>query len=130
MNKQEFFLSIEPTSAEIEAAKPIPGTRTRGGSNNPRATSLFLSRASRLWLEATDPAQAERNDFAKVLVSKGGKHWTSDAGQARVYFDFVPLTDRTALVGYFDVQTGVWHHKTGPILSAETLTAFFKKVGL
>lgn len=130
MNKQEFFLTIEPTEAEIAASRPVPGRRARSGANDPRTTSLFLDRASRLWLEATNPEQAARNDFAKVLVSKGGKEWTSDAGHSRIYFDFVPLTDRTAFAGYFDVLTGIWHHKTGPVLSAETISAFFKKVGL
>lgn len=130
MDKQAFFLTVEPNEAEIAAAQPAPGVRARRSANNPRATLLFTTRANRLWLEATNPAQAARDDFAKVLISKGGKEWTSDAGHDRVYFDFVPLTDRTAMSGYFDVSTGIWHSKSGSLIDQEILTAFFAKVGL
>lgn len=130
MDKQAFFLTVEPNEAEIAASLPTPGVRARRSANNPRATGLFITRASRLWLEVTNPAQAARDDFAKALISVGGKEWTSDAGHDRIYFDFVPLTDRTAMAGYFDVNTGVWYHKAGAVLSTATLEAFFAKVGL
>ena len=129
MDKQAFFLIIEPTQAELEAARPTPDRRARACVNNPRQTTLFLARAERLWLEASNPAQAARNDFAKVLEAKAGKYWSSDdASQRRVYFNFVPLSERSAVAAYYDINTGVWHHTAGDVLRTDTVAALLAKL--
>lgn len=107
MDKKEFFLSIEPTAAEIEAAEaelkfgkraPMRGG-PKGGPALARMHKDFQARAYQLWLLATDPAQIERNAEAARLVANGNKRWYSDDGkQDRVYLDGGST--------YYDVNTG------------------------
>lgn len=106
------------------------GTRQRSGANDPRATSLFLTRAHRLWLEKTNPEQAKRNDFAEVLTSKSGKDWTDGGDKHRVYFEYTPLSYPTgtkasqehAFEGYFDVKSGDWHKRSGGVIDKDDPT--------
>lgn len=107
MNKQEFFLSIEPTAEEIAAAEaevknkmraPVRGAAKKTGAELARAHKDFQARAYRLWLEATNPAALEIYDEANRLEAAGGKRWFSDCGKHnRVYLS----GDK-----YFDARTG------------------------
>lgn len=106
MDKKEFFLSLEPTDAEIAAAEaelkegkraPMRGG-PKGGAALARMHKDFQARAYRLWLEATNPAQIERNAEAARLEAEGNKRWMSDDGKHhRIYLD----SSR-----YYDVNTG------------------------
>lgn len=106
MNKQEFFLSIEPTAEEIAAAEaqlknhgraPARGM-PKSGAPLARNHKDFQARAYRLWLEATNPAALEIYDEANRLEAAGGKRWISDCGKHnRVYLS----GDK-----YFDANTG------------------------
>lgn len=108
MDKQEFFLSIEPTAEEIATAEaaiknnmraPARGAAKKTGAELAREHKDFQARAYRLWLEATNPAQIERNAEADRLEAEGNKRWISDDGKhVRVY-----LEDGR----YYDVNTGV-----------------------
>lgn len=106
MNKQEFFLSIEPTDAEIAAAEaelkagkraPMRGG-PKGGPALARMHKEFQARAYHLWLLATNPGQIERNAEAARLVAEGNNRWISDDGK----HDRVYLEDGR----FYDVNTG------------------------
>lgn len=109
MNKQEFFLSIEPTAEEIATAEaevknnmraPARGAAKKTGAALARTHKDFQARAYHLWLLATDPGQIERNAEAARLVVEGNTRWYSDDGkQDRVYLDGGSR--------YYDVNTGI-----------------------
>lgn len=132
MDKRAFFLTVEPTAAEVAAAAASrrPGPPSRAGNDGPRATAEFKARAHRLWMQAYHPEQLARDDFAAALVAKGGKAWLSDdSSKSRVYFNDLVLTRTEAVNCYYDVMTGTWHTARGGTLAPETLAAVAAAVG-
>ncbi|WP_159912995.1 hypothetical protein [Pantoea sp. 18069] len=137
MNKQEFFLSIEPSADEIAAAEAEVKNHGRApmrgapkGAALARGHKLFQARAYRLWLEYSNPEQLVREDMASALIEKGGSEWVSEDGsQRRVYFNGLTLSRSESLSCYFDVNVGSWHAERGALLTADKLAAVTALVG-